>query len=134
MKKLWNGMWDIVLKHHITVYAVLGLTCLFLALSLLNTVEHTKDKLGLIKDNIVLEMQLNEYNLLSIDQSLLIEEQRKGLGQADELIKLQGQVIEKLIKHLKDLEEWPPDFRPVDPNRATRSDAIFYEKEISYIK
>jgi len=125
MKKLWDGMWKVLLKHHITVYAVLILTCLYMVLTLVKNIDHAKSEFELMKDNIVLEMELKEYNLLSIDQSLLIEEQRKGLGQADELIKLQGQVIEKLIKHLKDLGEWPPDFRPVDPSRITRSEASF---------
>ncbi len=84
MKKLWNKMWEVLLKHHITVYAVLILTCIFMVLTLVKNIDHAKGEFELIKDNIVLEMELRKYNLLARDQSFLIEEQGKNLDEADQ--------------------------------------------------
>jgi hypothetical protein len=122
MKKLWNKMWEVLLKHHITVYAVLILTCIFMVLTLVKNIDHAKGEFELIKDNIVLEMELRQYNLLARDQSFLIEEQGKNLDEADQALEMQRQVIEKLIQYLKDIDEWPPSIQPgPDPNKSARS-------------
>ena len=127
MKKLWDGMWKVLLKHHITVYAILISTCIFMVLTLVKNIDHAKSEFELMKDKIVLEMELKEYDLLARDQGLLIKEQGKNLDQADELLQMQRQIIEKLIQHLKDIDEWPPNIKPIDPNKFTRSEADFSE-------
>ena len=50
-----------------------------------------------------------------------IMKQRKNLDNAGEVIQQQNAILNRLIQYMKDLGEWPPKIKPIDPDKWTAS-------------
>ena len=134
IKGLWNGGWDFLLKYQSHVCLSLGLIAVFMVFTLWSNFNWTMDVLKVEKDKTLLGIELTEtYGVVQDQRSLIdmqsevIKMQGANREEADKVIKLQERVIDQLIQYLKNIDEWPPNIQPIDPNKITRSEAIFYE-------
>ena len=78
------------------------------------------------KEKAVLIRQIQNVNQLSQERTLFINlqgemiiKQSEGLGEADDVIRQQNFLLEKLIQYLKDIKHWPPKIKPIDPDKWT---------------
>ena len=124
MKKLWNKGWDFLLKHNITVCACLVLTCIYFSLTILNNVDHAKKELDLLKDNLTLQVELKEQDLVLLQQGEVISfqgdvivKQGEVIDKVEETMKIQRRALENLIQYMKEIGEWPPMLKPIDPDK-----------------
>ena len=92
---------------------------------------HQVESLGFLGDNFKLQADVSNYENIVTSQSSyintankVIDNQRTNLKKSDDLIKIQGDVIQKLIQRLKELDDWPPRGPFFDPDSITRSEAI----------
>jgi hypothetical protein len=128
-KELFVKTCNILVKNKNAVYAtfVTLLLCLLWIFSV-----QIKTSAALIKSHNEKKIILNEANqfvgeanrvLKSQDelvrlQRTILNKQKQESGQMKEALKMQSDMIQKLIQYLKDLGEWPP--RPLyDPDKIT---------------
>ena len=124
MKKLWNKGWGFLLKHNITVCACLILTCIYFSLTIVNNVDHAKKELDLLKDNLTLQVELKEQAMVLLQQGEVLDfqgeviaKQGQTMGQIEETMEVQRRALENLIQYMKDIGEWPPKLKPIDPDK-----------------
>tara|TARA_Y100000310_G_scaffold317108_1_gene369590 strand:+ start:642 stop:1067 length:426 start_codon:yes stop_codon:yes gene_type:complete len=137
IKQLSSGVSNFLYDNRNSVYTASICTIIFAALLVNSEVKYTASYIKNQKENMVLAQELNIVSQLVIEQRKVIDlqetlmsQQKKYMLDANQGLKLQEDLIKKLIQYLKDLDEWPPQ---IDPDKITRSEAI-HEEEIMYIR
>jgi hypothetical protein len=109
-------------------------SCFFLLYIVNVKISYEMEMLKLYKEKLELNIELEQLSKTSIDQSDLINfqgtiivRQREYLDESNEIRKTQENILSKLIEYLKNIKHWPPKMNPTDPNRSTRSEAIYNE-------
>jgi len=131
LKKKWENITNSLVRHSKVVVSVCVTSIIFMALIFWIQMSHQVESLGFLGDNFKLQADVSNYENIVTSQSSyintankVIDNQRTNLKKSDDLIKIQGDVIQKLIQRLKELDDWPPRGPFFDPDSITRSEAI----------
>ena len=137
IKQLSSRVSNFLYNNRNSVYTASVCTIIFTVLLVNSEIKYTASYIDNKKENMVLAQELSIVSQLAIEQRKVIDlqgtlmsQQKKYMLDANQGLKLQEDLIKKLIQYLKDIDEWPPQ---IDPDKITRSEAI-YEEEISYLR
>ena len=135
MKKCWIRLKEIGknIAHSINengktvaIYCFLGLLTVFGTLLFTQSLENAKERFKSDRNQMILLMENDKLRDVAREQKIsielgtaLINKQSQQLKGADRLIQMQHEALDRLMRHLKSLDEWPPELEPVDPNRIT---------------
>ena len=113
-------------RHETILYISIVVFMLVFALFIRGEIKHSAEILKIQKEKAILIYEIQSVNSLSQDKSSVIQfqgeiltKQRENLDKADEMINMQNNLLEKLIQHLKNVGEWPPKIKPIDPDKWT---------------
>lgn len=140
MKKIWlslkallDPLLSFVSHHQNSILVGCMTTVIYTVIILSNNLGHSKEKLELIKDSVVYQLELKETHsvlkeqmkalkdqgeMMNFQEEIIIK-QRESIQKATEIIKELDYFNNKLIEYLKELGKWPPILKPDDPNKAT---------------
>ena len=87
-------------------------------------VSHAAEVLKVQHEKTILLFEIEKNNILSNNkdkvinlQFTILSKQGKQIKNSDEVLKMQEDLLRKLIQRLRDLGEWPPS--PIDPRKFT---------------
>jgi uncharacterized membrane protein len=134
LKKLKGGLSllsDKVVKYEKYIYLILIIVIVNSFTWFNITIKHTAELLKSETEKVGLVIKLEQLDNISANKSELINfqeiillKQEEQLKESNQIMKMQDNALQKLIQYLKNIGEWPPKIKPIDPNRSTRSDAI----------
>lgn len=127
--RIKEGAKDLLTKisrHETILYISIVVFMLGFAFFIRGEIKHSAEILKIQKEKAILIYEIQSINSLSQDKNSLIQfqgeiltKQHENLEKADEMIDMQNNLLEKIIQHLKNIGEWPPKIRPIDPDKWT---------------
>ena len=124
IKKASGTCGNFLVKHDSIIYSACVTSLAFIALGFWMQLSHASRTMEMLGENakleIMIERQARELNEISSslnEAALIIQQQNDQLLRSEKLIQMQHGVIQELIERLKDLGEWPPQPKRIDPNK-----------------
>jgi hypothetical protein len=122
------GKWTLrkLIKYEKRIYVFVIIFVLFGLCLSTQEIKHSSESLELSKENAILFMERNDLERTTKEQALFIRIQMEAASkqhqqaiEAERIIIMQHQAMEKLMKYLKSIGEWPPGRLDIeiDPNR-----------------
>jgi len=113
-------------RHGVCIYIAIAVSLLVIGFFVSTEVGHTAEVLKIQKEKAALMHQIQNINELSQEKNLFINlqgemmrKQSEGLSEAEDIVRQQNFMLEKLIQYLKGIKHWPPKIKPVDPDKWT---------------
>ena len=119
VKKLFGAFSNFLVKNGITILAVLVCATFFLFNSLVKDMKHAAKLFEQQAINMELAHDLEDsFSFIEL-QSQTAQKKELQLERANEVLRMQSIMIDKMIERLKQLKAWPLEIKPIDPDRAS---------------
>ena len=127
MKKIWSTKikpW--ILNHEGCLYTCLGMVIIFGSLLVIQDIKHQISKKKILDEQVSLTEQIEDLTSTSVNQrgiiisqKFILENREATLIRASEIMKQQQEALQKLIRYLQSIDEWPPQFPEDNPDNWT---------------
>jgi len=125
LKNLTRKTSDFLTEHEVTVYFSIILTVIFVTFWVSQEVSHAKKILQVKKENVLLNLAIDDCERALDDQFEVITLQggtinkyEDTLERVGEALNDQARLIEDLINYLKKINHWPPKEPRPNPSRS----------------
>ena len=116
-------------SNYIYTFSVILIVNAFIWLNV--SIKNSTDLLKSKSEKAVLILELNQSKFLLNESSKafdwqwdIIHKQRQELDKASQVIENQDSLLQKIIRYLKETDQWPPKIKPVDPDKLASAESI----------
>jgi hypothetical protein len=124
IKEKGSGLLKRISNNTTSVYIIIAIVSFFMMWGFAREVSHAAEVLKVQHEKTILLFEIEKNNILSNNkdkvinlQFTILSKQGKQIKNSDEVLKMQEDLLRKLIQRLRDLGEWPPS--PIDPRKFT---------------